>query len=67
MHRKDMSMMREESRLARRERKKSSREQDRAFDELRARLNSEMPSSDGFSKFRGAVAFMLTLFGVLTY
>ncbi len=67
MHRKEMSALREETRLSRRERKTSTREMDQAFNELRSQLSSEMPACSVSSKFRGAIAFMFTLLGVLSY
>ncbi|WP_432734651.1 hypothetical protein [Maridesulfovibrio sp. FT414] len=67
VHRKEMALLREESRQSKRERRDSFREMDHSFNELRSRLNAEMPSAGGPSVFRGAVAFMMTLLGVLTY
>lgn len=67
MHRKEMSALREQARLARRERKTSERELDHALNELRSQLSAEMPSRTSSSVFRGAVAFMFLLLGVLSY
>lgn len=67
MHRKEMSALREQSRQARRERKTSERELDQSLNELRSQLNAEMPSGTTSSVFRGAVAFMFLLLGVLSY
>lgn len=67
MHRKEMALLREETRQSRRERRDSFREMDQSFNELRSKLSAEMPAAGGPSIFRGAVAFMMTLLGVLTY
>jgi LPS O-antigen subunit length determinant protein (WzzB/FepE family) len=67
MHRKEMSLLREEARQARKNRNDSAREMDHAFNELRNQLSAEMPGPVSSPKFRGAIAFMVALLGVLTY
>ncbi|WP_320171947.1 hypothetical protein [Maridesulfovibrio sp.] len=67
MHRKDMSLLRDETRKSNKERKARLRDMDQAFSDLRGRLSAEMPTNSSPLKFRGAVAFMITLLGVLSY
>lgn len=67
MHRDDMEVLRDEARTARKDRLSSSREMDQAFKELRSRLTAELPVATPSSRIRGAVTFMVTLLGVLSY
>ncbi len=67
MHRDDMEMLRGEARAARKDRLSSRREMDQAFKELRSKLTAELPVSTHSFGFRGAVTFMVTLLGVLSY
>ncbi|WP_291329635.1 hypothetical protein [Desulfovibrio sp. UCD-KL4C] len=68
VHRRDMEMLRGESRQARSIRSKEYREMNKEFNALRSKLSAELPHYVKVSSLlRGPFAFMLTLLTILSF